>query len=150
MLCYRILESCTSRLRLAPPSARAEIRRSRVLRPESLLFSGGRRERLFGTDKGAWRAVEQLHEVEKDRLLMRKWQHGANFRSRLSRFRSHDVPRMIRNSRWKQGTDKDQSPRTAYGALRVVGMFPTTNGNVFLTYVFSIRYVGRGGGDRNY
>jgi Transposase DDE domain len=30
-----------------------------------------------------------------------------------------------------------------------VGMFPTTNGNAFLTYVFSVRYVGRGGGDRN-
>src|SRR6476620_593074 len=29
-----------------------------------------------------------------------------------------------------------------------VGMFPMTNGNVFLTYVFSMRYVGRGGGDR--
>jgi hypothetical protein len=27
-------------------------------------------------------------------------------------------------------------------------MFPTTNGNAFLTYVFSKRYVGRGGGDR--
>jgi hypothetical protein len=33
---------------------------------------------------------------------------------------------------------------------RPVGKFPTTKENVFLTYVFSIRYVGRGGGDRNY
>ena len=29
-----------------------------------------------------------------------------------------------------------------------VGKFPTANENVFLTYVFSIRYVGRGGAER--